>query len=484
MKNKLIGFSLFILVFIVAIYASNYSNEKTNKRVHQHLEDSKRVDNCNHQGEEFCTHLPLVVIDTQEKEVPGEVYFEGEERKYTLTEDGEKMLLSSMKVIDNGERNNHLQDKPAIEESILIRLRGNSSRHFDKKSYLIRFVEEEKYKNLSVMGMDPHYEWAIYGPYLDKSLIRNYMWYNIAGEIMDYAPNVRFCEVILNDEYIGLYVMVETITSGSNARLRLTEPNENTNKTGYILRLDRGSEEVLKNITTFTNYSLRNVRNFNIEYPRLGSLNEDVITSIEMEFSDFEKALYSYDYNSRRNGYRKYIDVNSFIDYFIINEFTTNYDALSYSTYIYKDIGGKYKLAVWDFNSSFNNYQDDVLDPKVFMLQNKVWYFMLIKDEYFCDRLIKRYRELRKGVLSDEYLNNYIDSVIDYLGEAIDRNFEVWGYSFEYDLVNEVERNPKNYEEAVLFIKEYMAIRSSWMDEHIEVLRQYSHESKIKKFNH
>ena len=64
------------------------------------------------------------------------------------------------------------------------------------------------------MGMDAHYEWAMHGPYLDKSLIRNYMWYNIAGEIMDYAPNVRFCEVIINGEYKGLYVMTGTITNG------------------------------------------------------------------------------------------------------------------------------------------------------------------------------------------------------------------------------------------------------------------------------
>ena len=84
---------------------------------------------------------------------------------------------------------------------MLIRVRGNSSRYFDKKNYLIRLTDDTgKYENHEVMGMEPHYEWALHGPYLDKSLIRNYMWYNIAGEMMDYAPNVRFCEVIVNGE--------------------------------------------------------------------------------------------------------------------------------------------------------------------------------------------------------------------------------------------------------------------------------------------
>lgn len=87
---------------------------------------------------------------------------------------------------------------------------------FDKKGYLLRTTKDDGITNRDVemLGMDAHHEWALHGPYLDKTLIRNYMWYNIAGEIMDYAPNARFCEVIINGEYQGLYLMVETITSG------------------------------------------------------------------------------------------------------------------------------------------------------------------------------------------------------------------------------------------------------------------------------
>ena len=103
--------------------------------------------------------------------------------------------------------------------------------------------------------MDAHYEWALYGPYLDKTLIRNYMWYNIAGEMMDYAPNVRFCEVILNGEYQGLYVMTETITNGVDCRVNVSEPVDNTTATGYVLRLDRGSENEMKNLDNFTYYA-------------------------------------------------------------------------------------------------------------------------------------------------------------------------------------------------------------------------------------
>ena len=105
-------------------------------------------------------------------------------------------------------------------------------------------------------------------------------------------------------------------------------------------------------------------------------------------------------------------------------------------------------------------------------------------DEDFTDALIKRYRELRGTFLSEEYLNDYIDSCIDYLGPAIERNFEKWGYTFEEenDVLSPTWRNPRSYDEAIESLKSFIAERGEWMDENIESLRQYSAESKIKKF--
>ena len=103
------------------------------------------------------------------------------------------MITASVAIMDDESRNHHPSDEPDLESEILIRIRGNSSRRFDKKNYLIRFVNDDgSYAGHEVMGMDAHYEWALHGPYLDKSLIRNYMWYNIAGEMMDYAPKRAF----------------------------------------------------------------------------------------------------------------------------------------------------------------------------------------------------------------------------------------------------------------------------------------------------
>ena len=142
-------------------------------------------------------------------------------------------------------------------------------------------------------------------------------------------------------------------------------------------------------------------------------------------------------------------------------------------------------MCIWDFNSACDNYQESMITPNHFEMQSDLWYFMLMKDEDFTDRIIERYRELRKKELSEEYLFQYIDDVTDYLGPAIERNFEKWGYSFadDYDLLKPSSRNPHSHAEAVEDMKKFLTVRLAWMDENIEILRQYSAESKIKKFN-
>ena len=84
------------------------------------------------------------------------------------------------------------------------------------------------------------------------------------------------------------------------------------------------------------------------------------------------------------------------MDYYLINEFTLNYDAMGLSTYIYKDIGDRIKLCVWDFNSAFDLYNVSVVTPETFTLQNYMWYSYLFKDKEFVDRVVDRYYKLRK----------------------------------------------------------------------------------------
>ena len=493
MKYKIMGIVGLICVFCCTLVISAVDEDNVNNRIHQHLTSRQPDAGCDCDGTELCTHLPLVVIDTGGREIPGvpleSSYDSDNEESFTLTSSGESMLSAEISIMDDESRNHHISDTPDVKSQALIRVRGNSSRYFDKKSYLLRFTGEDgTYADHEVMGMPSHYEWALHGPYLDKSLIRNYMWYNIAGEFMDYAPNVRFCEVVIDGEYQGLYVMTETITNGEDCRVNVSKPVDDSNTTGYVLRLDRGSTDQRKNIYNFTYYTYRigqiNDMKIDIKYPKSGSLTKSMADDIEQDLSDFEKALYSFDYDTENYGYQNWIDVQSFVDYFIINEFVCNYDAGSLSTYLYKDIGGKYKMCIWDFNSACDNYTYSVVQPQHFEMQDNVWFYMLCKDEDFTENIIERYRELRKTCLSDEYIDEYIDAAAEYLGPAAERNFRVWGYAFDEDMIQPAERNPRSHEEAIEQMRDFCHERGEWMDEHIEILRQYSHLSKNKKFNH
>ena len=492
MKYRIIGISAAAVLMVLTAVLLKLDSANPKNRIHQHLTARQPDAGCDCDGSELCTHLPLVIIDTEGQEIPGEdtqIDDKYGEAIYTVAEDGRSVIDANISIIDNQDRNNHPSDAAAVETISEIRLRGHSSRHFDKGQYLLNFVDENgDGRQLEVMGMSAHSDWALYGPYLDKSLVRNYMWYNISGELMEWAPNVRYCELILDGEYRGLYLMVETITNGEDCRLNLSDTAKGTDVTGYLIRADRTTEADIDGIRdpyTYIERLMTFLNDYAIRYPKKPSLTQELCEQIEQDFAKFEKSLYSYDHDTDDYGYWNYIDEYSFVYYYLINEFTLNIDAGSCSTYIYKDMSGKYKMAVWDFNNSCDNYIETETFYGEFLLHDKPLYFMLFKTERFVEKVIETYHQLRETYFSDEYLDNYIDQTLEYLGPAIDRNFEVWGYTFtEYLELEPQERNPATHEEAVEDLKDWLHKRGSFMDRSIHTLNQYAHPSRNKTFNH
>ena len=492
MKYKLMGGAMAALILVCALAASALEAGEGPSRVHQHLSARGPDAGCDCDGTQLCTHLPLVIIDTGGQEIPGvpngEEDYYGEEL-YTTAEDGTDFINVQVTVIDNEDQNNHPSDTPDFTTASQFRIRGHASRHFEKSPYLLKFIDEDGEDNpISVMGMGAHNEWVLNGPYLDKSLIRNYLCYNLAGEIMEYAPNVRYCELIVDGDYRGLYLMVESITAGDDCRLNLRSTVKDSSITGYLLRLDRTVEEEVGSTRDIYTYMERMIfvrDDEAIRYPGKNRLTGELAREIELEYSAFEKALYSYDYDTEEYGYWNYIDVDNFVDYFIINEFTRNVDSGRYSTYLYKELGEKYKLCVWDFNNAMDNFPDDEITTENFALSDRVWYDMLFRDEEFAERVIERYWELRRTVFSDEYLNRYIDETLEWLGPAIDRNTERWRESIEeWEPLTPEERNVYSQEEAVDQVRRWLHERGEWLDENIQALQARAHPSRNHAYNH
>lgn len=483
MKAKMKYILAIFLMISTSLLVSNYSVPKV--RYHQHKEPVNEMLVQNN-TKEFASHLPVMTVKTEEEMEP----------PLTALENGVKQknneaVKASINYFDQLEKYNSLNDSPSLTENAIFRIREGSSSEFDKKSFVVQFKDNDwmNEKKIALSEMTPDSEWVLHGPYLDKSLIRNYMAYNLAGEVMNTSPDVRFIELFLNEEYEGLYLLVETINYNEEGRINITRTNPNSAETSYILRLDGGNHSPYYNLSTFNDYTGRNgIKNrtdntLEIIYPKT-TLTKKQKNYITDEISKFEKSLASFDSADLRLGYPSFINIDAFIDYFILNEFMMNEDAGSLSTYYYKDINGKLNIAAWDFNSIFNNYVTEISTTKPFALNNKIWFKQLVKDPHFTDKVIRRYRELRKKQLSDDYLLNYIDETIQYLGPAIDRNNERWAHSFlqENDLLIPEDRNSRNYEEAVTQLKETLVGRGAYMDENIEALFARSHDSINKIF--
>lgn len=471
-----------MLLLLAALLLSRHIDPEK-QRYQQHLSYNTQVEDTSLSIDEdtFSSHLPVVSIETGGVVIPGRP-----EQGQHVKDIENSFIQADMRIYDRKGELNKLSSQPVLESKINIRVRGNSSRTFDKVGYLFKFTDDAGMeRKLEVMGIEKDSTWVLHGPYLDKTLMRNYMWYNLAGQIMEWAPDVRYCEVFLDHEYQGLYVMAEQISMGEG-RIEMTKYDGKSNISSYIVCADRESVNDVQYLDNFTSYALRINGKLEVKYPGASRITPELTEYISRDFSRFEKALYSFDYDTARYGYQNYIDVDSFVDYFIINEVTQNTDAGLYSTYFYKDVSGKLKMCVWDFNNCCDNYIEDQTPMAGFFMQNRPWYFMLCKDEAFMEKVITRYHQLRKGILSEEAVESYIAGVQSYLGPAIERNFEKWGYSFlpEKDLLYEDERKIGSYEAAVEQYETRLVRRMRWMDEHIEDLRSYSHESINKKFNH
>jgi len=226
------------------------------------------------------------------------------------------------------------------------------------------------------------------------------------------------------------------------------------------------------------------------------------------EINNFERMLYSDKFNDPKQGYSKYIDVDTFVDYYIINEFFKNNDAGMLSTYVYKDYEEKIKAGpVWDFNESLGNTQNkdgQVYDYTEFTMIHKPWFDRLMMDINFANKVVQRYKELRKTYLSDEYLTEFIDETVELLGDSVKRNFDRWpieisnqakvfeevgnkleDYSADLDLyINVLEKNKhllkntdgmaSSYEEEITLIKNFIVNRGKWMDSNIDSLKKWA----------
>ncbi|RCW77051.1 CotH protein [Saliterribacillus persicus] len=465
----IIGLASFVLWIAIG------DDENFPNRVHQHQQGNSESTTVL-DFTEMKTDLPVISMETGGQRIPGTPIINNKDYYYQLSEQGESEIKTAFTL--------YQENMEPLKLSAMIHYRGHSSRFFDKKSYALRFIDEDNNdKDTSLLGMESDNNWALHGPYLDRSLIRNYMAMNLAGEIMPFAPDVRFVEVFLDHSYEGLYLVMEKVSKGVG-RVPIATPEKNSQQTDYLVLVDRPK----KMNATLDDFLMDTYKVYpsgtEINYPTNTQYTEERQQFVNQDFSFIAHSIYQIPYADEENQYRKLLNVQAFYDYFIINELFRNVDAGHYSTYFYRDLRGGLTPVVWDFNNSLNNYQVITFDASGFSLTQSIFYEQLLKDQAFVDGLIRRYHHLRKTKLQTERLQQYVDDTIDFLGEAVERNNNRWGDVYDlnhYDQDNHLqpsERNYTSYQEAVDQVKDYLEKRGDWLDTNIDTLYQYSHPSR------
>ena len=382
-----------------------------------------------------------------------------------------------------------------------IELRGSTSQiFFDKKSYGIETWDQNGNDiDIALAGFPAEEDWIFHGPFSDKSLIRNALIYDLSNKIGQYASRTRFFEMKLNGEFQGTYLLMEKIKRDKNrVDIEKLEPNDNDPNLisgGYIIKIDKTTGESSSHgdynekISFYSKYDPNGEEGkdkkifFLYDVPSPEKISKEQKIYIQSYINSFEEALLSNDFSDPKTGYRQFIDVNSFVDFFLLNELSHNPDAYRLSTYMHKKRNGKLKMGpIWDFNIAFGNVNyckgEDVNNwifkyndycPDDFWLV-PFWWSKLLNDPYFANKVKSRWQELRQNELSDKLIFGKIDLLISELetSDAIKRNFERWPILGQWIWPNSYVGT--TYESEINYLKNWLSQRLTWMDSNIPSL--------------
>ncbi len=325
----------------------------------------------------------------------------------------EEWVEGSMLWLDGMAR---FEDIEGVEMS--IRGRGNSTWDYEKKPYAIKFAEKQE-----VMGMPKHKRWVLLANYMDRTLLRNRVAFYLAEQTsLAWTPHCEYVELILNGVHLGQYLLCEQVRV-DNDRIAITEmtPEDNSGDAitgGYLLELDFHFDNQWQWLTG------RNVP-FAVKFPDEEDLTEQQFDWIINYIGDVERTLYGGNYRDETNGYRKYIDAQSFIDYWLIYEICVNHElANPGSVYLSKDRNGKLVAGpVWDFDWGTFSYNASPAAQHGLFMQWAWWYGRLFEDPYFKALASERWAVLKPMF---ETVFDFIECERDYISTSWETNFMLW----------------------------------------------------------
>ena len=412
---------------------------------------------------DFTSNIPIVVLRTNR---PGSV-------------SGSKTYSPfTMEIYEpNTKGPARLADGPTSTIRTGVRLRGMVSRMFPKLSYRLK-LQDEKGATLerSLLGMPADADWALQGPWLDKSLIRNAFSYDLARAMGASGMRTRVCEVFLSTsgqplrdaDYIGVYQLTEDVERGDE-RVKLAQlgPDQNTEPAitgGYLLAWDVGDGRYLSRWNSIQ-----------VKYPKEPSAAQKAW--IDRAITQFDQALKGPDSRDPVKGYAAHIEVDDWVNYILFEELVYNLDGYVRSFYLQKDRGGKIRPGpVWDHDLALGHEFPDGNDFTHWWFIDRHaphgWVPRLMNDPAFVAKMGQRWRELRKGVLRDGQIEARIDTfAAPLLSGAADRNFQRWrilNVRHPFTQREYITIATATYPEQVVALKKFLLARAAWIDQQLK----------------
>ncbi|MGW3795143.1 CotH kinase family protein [Micromonospora arida] len=409
--------------------------------------------------------LPVVLIDSYGAGRPDREYFDATTMIFEPTGGGTTSLAAA----------------PTLSTRAGFRLRGNSSATFEKTPFRVEFWDNENDDaDYPVLGMPADSDWVLRGPFPDKALIREALVYDLGREMGLPAPRYAFAEFYLNtdaapvgaSDYMGVYMFMETIKN-SKDRLDLKQLDSDDVtlpkiQGGYIWKFEwMAAEEPTLPCTgpaaTCWNY---------LEVADPSPLQPQQRDWLRGHLQEFNDVLHSSNFADPTTGYRKYIDVDSFIDLMIVNELSREMDAYVRSSHFYKDRDSKiFAGPLWDFDLSFgvggffaNDQVSGWQHQQTRQPSANDWFAQLLRDPAFVNQARSRWQTLRRGLLSDAALQTRINALATPLTNAAQRNFQRWPNLTAPTVSFFRTPTSPTWQGQVQVMRDWMLRRAAWLD--------------------
>lgn len=325
-----------------------------------------------------------------------------------------------------------------------IRGRGNSTWGMPKKPYQMKLASKREF-----LDMENDKKWLFLAEYADKTMLRNQIAFEMGYlSTLDWTTDAEFAEVFLNQNYIGTYHITQKVEEGSDC--------VNIGDTGFLLEIDQ-----LERLDPDDVYFQSDMFLINIKEPELVEGDSQYLY-ISGLVNEFEQALYSNQFADPVNGYQKYIDLESFIDWYLISEITKNVDSRFFSSIYFNVIPGeKIKMGpLWDFDLAFGNV--DYADPEFpegFWIKQNPWYERLFQDPNFVRQVQERFTYFNNN---RAFLLAKVDEYAEKLQYAQAENDAKWQTIGVYVWPNPVVLD--TYDEEVARLKSWFNTRMDWLD--------------------